>query len=182
MNKRSVIFEEEEDRLINNDILFKNEDSKVARAVVVPTPKQEDVNHSEKIVTLAKASNSILFKANTVFPFTFFIDSIIIDKTKVTVIDRLFFFHQDIRGYALEDILNVEVSSSLFFATLKCITRYGNQEVFILNFMKKDEAAFAKKLIQGLIIAKREGVRMEELSNEEIVKYGEVIGRGDRGE
>ncbi|OGH02617.1 MAG: hypothetical protein A2798_03185 [Candidatus Levybacteria bacterium RIFCSPHIGHO2_01_FULL_37_17] len=178
MKQRAVIFEEE-DRIINNDILFKNEDSKIARAVAVPTPKPEDIKDSEKIVTLAKASNSILFKADTVFPFTFFVDSIIIDKTKVTVIDRMFFFHKDIRGYAIEDILNVEVSLSPFFATLKCITRYGNQEVFILNYMRKNDAAFAKKLIQGLIIAKREGVHMEELSKEEIIKYTEVIGKGE---
>ena len=168
--------------MINRDILFKDELEKISRVRRAIIPRQIFSKDKDKMVTLAKASNSILFKANTVFPFTFFIDSIIIDKTKVTIIERLFFFHEDITSYAIEDILNVDLGSSIFFANLTCLTRYDNKKVFSLHYLKKSDAAFAKKLIQGLIIAKREGVHIEELSKEEIMTYGEVIGKGEKGE
>jgi hypothetical protein len=166
----------------NQDVLFVAETSKVSRVRDIPNPQDNNSQDKEKMLSLAKASNSILFKATTVFPFNFFPDTIIIDKTKITIIERLFFYHQDIRSYAIEDILNVEVGTSIFFSTLTCLTRYDNRKVFALRYLRKKDASFAKKLIQGLIIAKREGVHIEELSKEEIMTHGEVIGKGDREE
>ena|SRR3989344_5338363 len=166
----------------NRGILFENENSKEKRLKNEERSIVDSVKDKNKIVTLAKASDAILFKAKTVFPFTFFVDDIVIDKTKVTIIERLFFFHQDITSFAIEDILNVSVSSSVFFSTLTCLTRYEEKVVFSLQYLKKSDATFAKKLIQGLVIAKREGVHIEELSKDAIMEYGETIGQGDRKE
>lgn len=168
--------------VINRDILFKKEIGKISRVRRGIFPQRIYSKDKEKIVTLAHASDSILFKASTFFPFTFFPNTIIIDKTKVTIIERLFFFHQNTTSYAIEDILNVEVDSSIFFSILTCLTRYDNKKAFRLSYLKRGDATFAKKLLQGLIIAKREGVHIEELSKEEILTYGEVIGKGDREE
>lgn len=164
---------------------FVNEQEEAEEKIMNTQPPDTGIIFSkdkEKIVSLAKASNSILFQATTVFPFNFFPDTITIDKTKITINERIFFFSENIRSYAIEDILNIDVGSSIFFATLTCKTRYDSKEAFRLRFMKKNDASFAKKLIQGLIIAKREGVRIDELTKEEIMKYGEVIGKGDREE
>ncbi|EKD85756.1 MAG: hypothetical protein ACD_37C00633G0004 [uncultured bacterium] len=169
-------------RVINRDILFKSEREKISRVRRAIIPHQIYSKDKEKIVALANASDSILFQATTVFPFTFFPDSIIIDKTKVTIIERLFFFHQNTTSYAIEDILNVEVGSGLLFSILTCLTRYDNKKAFSLRYLKNGDAIFAKKLLQGLIIAKREGVHIEELSKEEIMTHGEVIGKGEREE
>lgn len=169
----------------SQDVLFVSEASKISRVGNISTPKVPQAPFSkdkQKMESLAHASNSILFKATTVFPFNFFPDSIVIDKTKITIINRLFFFNEDIRSYAIEDILNIEVGSSIFFSTLTCLTRYDNKKAFALRYLKKTDATFAKKLIQGLIIAKREGVHIEELSKDEIMTYGEAIGKGDRAE
>ncbi|KKR76948.1 MAG: hypothetical protein UU21_C0001G0002 [Candidatus Levybacteria bacterium GW2011_GWA2_40_8] len=165
--------------MINRDILFRKEREKISRVRKAIIPQQIYSKDKEKIVALANASDSILFQATTVFPFTFFRNSIIIDKTKVTIIERLFFFSQNTTSYAIEDILNVEIGSSIFFSFLTCLTRYDNKKAFTLHYLKKNDAVFAKKLIQGLIIAKREGVHIEELSKEEIMTYGEVIGKGE---
>lgn len=163
----------------SQDVLFVSEASKISR-VRHQNPQSDFNKEREKIVVLAKASDAILFKATTVFPFTFFPDSIIIDKTKITIIERLFFYSADIRSYAIEDILNVEVGIGILFSSLTCLTRYDNKKVFALRFLRKKDASFARKLIQGLIIAKREGVHLEEISGEEIISYGEAIGRGIR--
>jgi len=166
----------------NQDVLFVAETSKVSRVRNILSPQGNNSQDKEKMVSLANASSAILFKATTVFPFTFFPNTIIIDKTKITLIERLFFYHKDIRSYAIEDILNVEVGTSILFSTLTCLTRYDNRQVFTLRYLKKNDASFAKKIIQGLIIAKREGVHIEELSKQEIMMYGEEIGKGDVGE
>lgn len=162
----------------SRDVLFVSESSKISRVRQNQGPQIGVNKEKEKIVKLAKASNSILFKASTFFPFTFFPDTIIIDKTKVTIVERLFFFNADIRSYSIEDILNVDIGIGLLFSTLKCETRYDNKKVFVLRYLKKKDATFARKLIQGLIIAKREGIHLEELSKEEIMSYGEEIGKG----
>jgi len=162
----------------SQDVLFVNETSKIARVRHFLSPQVGIHKEREKIVKLARASNAILFKASTVFPFTFFPDTIIIDKTKITIIERLFFYNADIRSYALEDIINVDIGIGILFSTLKCETRYDNKKVFVLRYLKKKDASFARKLIQGLIIAKREGVHLEEISEEEILSYGEEIGKG----
>lgn len=166
----------------SQDVLFVDEASKISRVRNIFIPQRTNSKDKEKMVSLAKASDAILFKATTVFPFNFFPDTIVIDKTKITIIERLFFYTQDIRSYAIEDVLNIEVGSSLLFSTLTCLTRYDNKKAFSLRYLRKKDATFAKKLIQGLIIAKREGVHIEELSKNEIMMYGEVIGQGDREE
>src|SRR3990167_2175790 len=97
---------------------------------------------SQKVLFVSQASNAILFKASTVFPFTFFRDTIIIDKTKITIIERLFFYNADIRSYAIEDIINVDIGIGILFSTLKCETRYDNKKVFVLRYLKKKDASF----------------------------------------
>lgn len=162
----------------SQDVLFVSEASKISRVRHTPDAQDGINKERKKIIVLAKASDATLFNTSTIFPFTFFPDSIIIDKTKITIIERLFFFNADIRSYAIEDVLNVEVAIGLFFSTLTCITRYDNKKAFTLRYLKKKDASFARKLIQGLIIAKREGVHLEEISGKEIISYGEVIGKG----
>ncbi len=162
----------------SQDVLFVREALKISRVRNILNSRGVINKEREKIIALAKASNAILFKASTIFPFTFFQDTIIIDKTKITIIERLFFYNADIRSYAIEDILNVEVGIGVFFSTLTCLTRYDNNKVFTLRYLRKKDASFARKLIQGLIIAKREGIHLEEISREEIVSHGEVIGTG----
>lgn len=163
----------------SQDVLFTTEAEKVSRVRQDQNLQGNSNNkETEKIVKLANASNTSLFKASTIFPFTFFRDTLLIDKTKLTIIERLFFFNADIRSYAIEDILSVDISIGLLFSTLTCKTRYDNKKVFSLRYLNKGDASFARKLIQGLIIAKREGVRLEEISKEEILAYGEEIGKG----
>lgn len=162
----------------SQDVLFVSEESKISRVRRIKNPQNGVNKETEKIIKLADASNASLFKSSTIFPFTFFPDTIIIDKTKITIIERLFFFNADIRSYAIEDVLNVEVAIGLLFSTLTCITRYDNKKAFSLRYLKKKDASFARKLIQGLIIAKREGVHLEEISGKEIISYGEEIGKG----
>ena len=75
----------------NRGILFEIENSKEKRLKKDETTLTLPEEDRERIVTLAKASDVILFKAKTAFPFNFFVDDIIIDETKVTVVERLFF-------------------------------------------------------------------------------------------
>src|SRR5579884_518789 len=45
-----------------------------------------------KLLGVTIHSHEILYKANTVFPFNFFPDTIVIDKEKLTIIERFFFW------------------------------------------------------------------------------------------
>ncbi|KKR16604.1 MAG: hypothetical protein UT46_C0004G0005 [Candidatus Levybacteria bacterium GW2011_GWA1_39_34] len=56
--------------MINRDILFKSEREKISRVRRAIIPHQIYSKDKEKIVALANASDSILFQATTVFPFT----------------------------------------------------------------------------------------------------------------
>ncbi len=139
------------------------------------TIKSVDKN-LQKLDSLANESQHTLLKIKAVFPFNFFPDEIIIDETKVSIIRKLFFFSNQIRSVAHEDILNVIVEYHIFFATLGIVDRSFIQQPISINYLKKNDAILARCIIQGIIIAKKEGVDFNMVTVKDLVQKAKRIG------
>lgn len=125
--------------------------------------------------------NRVLMVTQSVFPFDFFPDKLIIDENKLSIYNRDFFFNDDVRCFCYKDIQFVEIFSSLIFASL-CIKVFGfpNDEIKI-RYLKRNEAFRARRLIQGLIEGTKANVDFSDMNTSELIYQAEILGSAHGG-
>lgn len=145
----------------------------------------------DKLYDVAIKSHDVLFKANTVFPFILFPDSIMLDREKLTIIHRPFFLMAKITAIRIKDILNAEVDIGPFFGSLRVMTRYfSDQSQFsgiasdarhtkapIINFLWRRDAMKLHSLLQGYIIVSQKEIDCSEIAKEELVMLLHDLGQ-----
>lgn len=146
----------------------------------LPPVKPESNKIKEQVNKLSEATNSssrILLHIKTVFPFTLFPDQLIIDPTKVTIIDSQFYYTDRIKSINIVDILEVAITFNIWLASLVITTRFFNGEAAHLNYLRKDDARIARRLIQGLVIANQRGLKIDEVPISELKQKIAVLGK-----
>lgn len=146
---------------------------------LVPPESSHDssIRKIDKLRNLAKRSHEVLVSANTVFPLTLFPDTIIVDRTRVTIIDRIFFFTSRTVSVQIEDILNVSCGVGPFFGSLTISVRVMNStDHFEIDHFWRHDAVRLKHIIQGYMIALRNDVDLSQLSREELVEHINELG------
>lgn len=117
-----------------------------------------------------RRSHQVLAIVRTVFPLTLFPDSIVVDRTKVTIIHRTFFWSAETISFQIEDILNVSASVGPFFGSLTVVSRVmSTVDHFNVNYLWRRDAIALKHIIQGYIIAKHSHMDTDHLSQGDLV-------------
>lgn len=106
----------------------------------------------------AVQAQEVLHEADTVFPFILFPDTISVDRVKVTVTKRQFFFTAQIISIQIEDILNVGANTGPFFGSIKLWTRFFTEKPLAINYLSRHDAAEIKRILQGYIIARHKKI------------------------
>lgn len=105
-----------------------------------------------KIDIVQQKSNTVLFTAKTLFPFTLFPDTVIITEAAVEIIYGLFFFSSQRFPIPITSLKTVSLSTNLLFGTLSFeITGY-EQNPPQVSFIPKSQAIKAKNILNGLIM------------------------------
>jgi hypothetical protein len=136
----------------------------------------DKMRKEEKLTNLAKMSNDILYKCETVFPFDFFPDTLIIDKTKVNFIIKQFFFTETVHSIMIKNIQDIQVETSVLFAKLTVIPDVYLGQVITITYLNKSHAQEARRIIQGLMLCCKEGVDISDLDASEIKSKIETAG------
>lgn len=152
-----------------------------------PTPlvgvqvQQADKKHvaEEELVEAIGESRDILVRAKTVFPLTLFPDTISLDRTKLTITHRDFFKAGDVLSIGIEDILNVAATVGPFFGSITITTRFFDQDnkPYKVDHFTRADALKIKRIAQGYVIAKQKGVDCSALSNPELTKLLDELGK-----
>lgn len=131
------------------------------------TRSLQQINHIKRLV---KRSNQVIATARTVFPMTPFPHSIVVDRTKITIIKRDFFFTSRVISIQIEDILNVETGLGPFFGSLTIASRVMSTiDHFQINYFWRHDAIILKHIIQGYVIAKHNGIDTSQLGRKELI-------------
>lgn len=124
-----------------------------------------------------RKSHQLLASVRTVFPITLFPDSFVMDRSKITIIKRNFFWSANIVSIQIEDILNVSNSVGPFFGSLTIASRVmSTVDHFQINYLWRNDAIFLKHIIQGYVIAKNSQINTDALSRRELVRTLREIG------
>lgn len=132
-----------------------------------------------KLAEASRKSHEILFKANTVFPFTLFPDTMTLDREKLTIAKRSFFSSAKITSTPIRDILSVEANLGPFFASLRMSSRYFVRNPYTINYLWRKDAVNLQNLLQGYIIAHEEGLDCTKIDKNELVNLLRRLGKGD---
>lgn len=133
----------------------------------------------QKMSTLAQKSHIVLFRANTVFPFDFFPDTLVIDTVKVSIIQREFFASEYVTSILLKDVTDVIVERSLFLANLKITySHHPMRPIFAgIRMMKHWDAFRAKEILEGMLVVHREGIDLSKINPETVITFIENLGK-----
>ena len=130
----------------------------------------------EELLGVTIHSHEILYKANTVFPFNLFPDTIVIDKEKLTIIARYFFWVAKITSVPIRDILNVEADVGPFLGSIHLTSRYFFTNPHTLNYLWRHDALKIQQLLQGFIIANERGIDCSAIDQGQLEELLEHLG------
>lgn len=131
---------------------------------------------SQKLKLLTNKSSRVLLKASSVFPFDLFPDEISIDGFKVSIISHDFFMSEDIHSVPIDMIKDIELYLGPLFATLRIVPDGYPGHGLEVSYLKRADALKARRIIEGLIISRKQGIDPMELTNFEHDKQIEEIG------
>lgn len=138
-------------------------------------PREDEVNEEEKqeakkeLEQAIRGSHEILFSATTVFPFTPFPDTVVIDRAKVTITHRTFFKVAEIVSIRIEDILNVTANVGPLFGSIHIVSRVlSPDKPYEIHFLWKEDALRLKRIMQGYIIAIQKEIDVTPLKTKEL--------------
>lgn len=125
---------------------------------------------SERLEKIVSQSHEVLAEANTVFPMTLFPHTVVVDRTKVTIIKRDFFLSSDTMTFRIEDVLNAEVTVGPLFGSLVIASRVmSTTDHFRIDHFWRKDAIRLKCIIQGYVIAQHNKIDVAHLTKDELI-------------
>jgi hypothetical protein len=145
-------------------------------------PSQQDkldkAEAERKLQQAVVGTRQVLFEATTVFPFTLFPDTVVVDREKLTVTHRIFFQVAEVMSIRTEDILNVTADVGPFFGSLKISTRFFNtKKPYRVNYLWRNDALRIKRIVQGCIIARQKGIDCSAFEAKELANMFDELGQ-----
>ena len=124
-------------------------------------------------------SKDTIFKAKTVFPFNLFRDTIVVDREKVTIINRMFFRTAEVVSLRIHDVLNVMADVGPFFGTVKIQTRFFDAASYSINYLWRADALKLNRILQGYVIAIQKGIDCDGFTAQELATLLDEIGQAN---
>lgn len=132
--------------------------------------KEETQKRVEDLRKIVSQSHEILMSANTVFPITLFPDTVTVDRTKITITRRDFFWSSDVLSIRIEDVLNVSATVGPLFGSLTIASRVmSTTDHFVINHFWRSDAIRLKHMIQGYVIAQHNKIDTAHLDRKELI-------------
>jgi len=154
------------------------------RGRVRQKPKPSEVKKTTdklELVDVAGESHELLFKTNTVFPFTLFPDTVTLDREKLSFATRFFFSVAQVTSVPIRDILSVEVDVGPFFGSVRTASRYFVTNPKSVRFLWRGDAIKLQRLLQGYIIAHERKIDCSKIDKNELIKLLTDLGGGHTG-
>lgn len=126
----------------------------------------------EGLRKIVRKSHQLLASAQTVIlPINLFPDSVTVDRTKVTITKRDFFWTSSVISIRIEDVLNIACSTGPIFGSLIISSRVMNStDHYEIDYFWRKDALYLKQLIQGYVIAQHNQIETSHLKRDELIR------------
>lgn len=142
------------------------------------SPAIDTINNLKKVV---KQSREVLCQANTVIlPMNLFPDTVTVDRTRITIVKRTFFWSSNVISISIDDVLNVSTSVGPFFGSLTVSSRVMNStDHFQIDYFWRKDALYLKHIVQGYIIAHQNSIATDQLTRDQLIETLLELGKED---
>lgn len=136
------------------------------------TREEKAERAGKKLNRIVAQSREILATAQTVIlPNNLFPDTVTVDRTKITITRKTFFWSSTVISIRVEDILNVATSVGPLFGSVTISSRVMNStDHYEINFFWRRDAIYLKHVIQGYMLVVHNNIDTSSLSKEELIK------------
>ncbi|MES2876156.1 MAG: hypothetical protein V4678_01670 [Patescibacteria group bacterium] len=126
----------------------------------------------EGLRKIVRKSHQLLASAQTVIlPINLFPDSVTVDRTKVTITKRTFFWSSSVISIRIEDVLNIACSTGPIFGSLTVSSRVMNStDHYEIDYFWRKDALYLKQLIQGYVIAQHNQIETSHLNRADLIQ------------
>lgn len=126
----------------------------------------------KKLNKIVEQSREILATAQTVIlPNNLFPDTVTVDRTKVTITRKTFFWSSTVISIRIEDILNVSTSVGPLFGSVTISSRVMNStDHYEINYFWRRDAIHLKHIIQGYMLVVHNDIDTSSLSKEDLIQ------------
>lgn len=104
-----------------------------------------------KLDQLERESSNLLFRCHSVFPFSLFPTTIEVTATRVDVKYGVFFGSHEYVSILIDDLVNVVVSTNLFFGTARFEIKNFEKNPPVILYLWKEDAVKLKQVVTGMI-------------------------------
>ena len=169
--------------LIQSSQVFAPVEQLLSKAQIITDEqkRQEKNDKMQKLTKIVERSTEVLASATAVFPLDFFPDTVSLDRTKVTITKRSFFWTAEVISIRIEDILNVTTCVGPFFGSLTIASRVmSSVDHFKIDYFWRKDAIRLKHIIQGYVIAHHNNIEISNLSQGEMIETLSALGHDAR--
>jgi hypothetical protein len=124
----------------------------------------------EELYEAAIKSNDILYKAESVFPFSMFPDTITVDREKVSIANRVFFRVAQMHSIRIDDVLSVEGNVGPFFGSIRVTSKYFVKSPRVINYLTREDTRSIQKILQGYAIARQKEIDCSKIPTKELLR------------
>jgi hypothetical protein len=143
---------------------------------------EQEHDGAEKLDEALEKTRNILIKSTALFPFDPFPDTITIDRQKLTVVHRWFFWVKQTVSVQLSDIKNVQADLGPLFGSLTVTSEHFVNNTQTIHYLPRKEVLAIQQMVQGFIVAHEEGIDLSDIGDEQLKKKLDELGRGEAGE
>lgn len=131
--------------------------------------------NTQELRDLSEGADEVVFRANAFFPFQLFPDSITVDKNKIDIVYRQFFWTKRLFTILLDDLTTIKITTGPLFSTVYFEVRGYEVNPEPVTYLKKADAIRLRDIVIGLAKAKKENVNLTKVTDKK-VKLLEKIG------
>lgn len=182
---RNDLLKEQNDKEDKNKLQkqWRQEVQKKGRQEAIQTQAKEEEANRQRLKAITARHDIELMRTKSIFPFTIFTDTLIIDTTKVTIAKKQLFGTEYITTIPLKDIADVVVQTVMFLAavTISYMPQAesgGNKSVDAqIDNLPRKEAIKVKNILKGVLVAKAEEINIANLSPKELAEILQKFGK-----
>lgn len=150
---------------------------RIVNTVVEKPEKAEKHNTKQEIREVVGTPDDVLARATTIFPFTLFPDTVVLDRAQFSVTRRDIFKSGEVFSIRIEDVLSITADVNIFFGTLKLATRFFDPDKpYIVKFLKRSDTLRIKRIMQGYLVARQRDIDCTALGTAELAKLLDELG------
>lgn len=144
--------------------------------------KESTLKSEGSVSDIVKYSQQVLAAARTVpLPWNLFPDSVIVDRSKITIIKQNFFWSSETITVRAEDILNVTSTLGPIFGSIVISTRIMNStDHFEIDSFWRKDAIYMKQIIQGYMIAIHSKIDTATMERQKLIDTLLKLGRDSK--